>query len=625
MSRAGGAFDPLRCGVYLRLVNAATAEKSRRDPSRRRRSGAQAPRGARLLLVILIAAALGAPPRLASAQGSERLREIVERWRAARGRDLPLETYLRPLVAADSAFRPDSTTETSHLGPEMRTAYEGLQEILAPELQRQFLGFSSDSLRAEWLRRYWKLRDPTPTTPENERQRTHEERVAHARTAFAWKEPPGWDDRGAIWIAFGAPDSLIEESASVEEGLGFVPGRQDWLYLGERWLVEFERPNPRGPWRLGRSSARLSWRPDLVSRDKARLGVKPGGLYPSDRERAGDLIGQQEDRTRLAQGDYEGMRDEFVQHEIRTDLRAKELLRKRQESLVRFRKQYETSGERFVLEGRPPKLLWYFFDVVSFRGPAGRMRVEVHYQFNLQDLAFAWKDSVYLASYRAEGVLLDRDAREVARDSYTERVRADEFRSTLSSQLVPGQLQFTVPEGTYRLSLRLLDLGSGGQATYVTVVDVPRLDGRTLALSDIQMASNIVYAGDDWRSRFVKHDRLVVPNPIAVFQRGRQLTGYYEIYGLRPGTDQVYRYEVRTTIAPRGLERVEGWFPPEGTYEKPFVTSSFQDEAGTSDLVQELRVDVGALASDTYDVVLTVRDLVAGTEATARSRFSILE
>ena len=53
--------------------------------------------------------------------------------------------------------------------------------------------------------------------------------------------------------------------------------------------------------------------------------------------------------------------------------------------------------------------------------------------------------------------------------------------------------------------------------------------------------------------------------------------------------------------------------------------SSFKGDGGTSDLVEDLRIDVGTLASDAYDLVLTVKDLVAGTQATSRSSFSILD
>jgi GWxTD domain-containing protein len=568
----------------------------------------------------------------AASGNDNRLQDITEKWRRTRAQDVPVAAYLRALVRSDSGFAVDSTMSPAKLGPKARAVFEGLAPILAPELQMQFLGLSSDSLRIEWLRRYWRLRDPTPTTPENERLEVHEQRVAQARSEFASKNPPGWDDRGTIWIAYGAPDSTIEETANVEEGVGFTPAHQEWLYLQERWVVEFERPNPRGPWKLGRSSARVSYQPDLVARDRERLGY--GGI-PSDQrgagddERMGDVIGFQEERELLAQDienneiDAHADRD-MITHNIRTDMRAKDLIRRRKEGLVRFSKQYEHGGERFTLPGTAKPPLWYVFDVDVFKGPPGRMRVEVHYQFNLQDLKFGWRDSLYAASYHAEGVLLDGAALEAARDEYTERIKADDFRSTMSAQLVPGQLAFNVPEGAYRLGIRLVDPASGAEGTYTTRVEVPELDGRKLALSDVQMASSIVYAGDDWRSRFVKKDRLIVPNPIGAYAHGKQLTGYFEIYGLKLNPEGASRYEVKYSIAPRSLTRAQGWLPAAGTVDKPFVTSSFTNEAGASDVEEELRVNVDALATDTYELVLTVHDLVSGGETTSRTGFSLL-
>ena len=173
--------------------------------------------------------------------------------------------------------------------------------------------------------------------------------------------------------------------------------------------------------------------------------------------------------------------------------------------------------------------------------------------------------------------------------------------------------------------MRCVDLDSGDEGTYVTEVEVPRLDGRALAMSDIQMATQIVYAGDDWRSRFVKHDRLVIPNPIRAYQKDHQLTGYFEIYGLQLDASSTCHYEVTYSILPRAKGRPEGWFPPVGTLEKPFVMSSFKGDGGTSDLVEDLRIDVGSLGSDAYDLLLTVRDLVAGTEASAHTTFSLLD
>ena len=583
--------------------------------------------GAGILLLVALTLAAG------TAQGGNRLQEITDRWRKTRAQEVPIEVYLRPLVQSDSAFVVDSTRTVEHLAPDVRTAFDELEPLLSYELQLQFLGLSSDSLRGEWVRRYWRLRDPTPTTPANERRTIHEARVAAARQQFSTKGQPGWDDRGGVWIAFGAPDSIIEDVASVEEGVGYIPAHAEWLYLAEKWVVEFERPNPRRPWTLGHSSARLSQRPDLVGRDKLRLGytsLPNEARGASDYERMNDIIGLQDDRELLAQSTRdnpsdEGLNRDIVTHTSRTDLRAKNLLEKKRQGVVRFRAEYEKGADRFALPGAAPNPLWYVFDVDVFKGPPGRMRVELHYQLNLQDLKFRWADSVYVASYKAEAVLLDRTVHEAGRDDYTETIKAADFRTTMAAQLIPGQLVFNVPEGDYQLAVRIWDPASQAAGTYTTRVEVPRLDGRMLATSDVLMASSIVFADDKWKSRFVKQDRLIVPNPIGAYAKGKQLTGYFEIYGLRPDAQGMTRYEVRYLIAPRSVARSQGFLPGEGSNEKPFVTSSFKNESVTADVVEELRVDVGELASDTYDLVLTIKDLVAGAETTSRTAFSILQ
>ncbi|UCE02888.1 MAG: GWxTD domain-containing protein [Candidatus Latescibacterota bacterium] len=574
-----------------------------------------------LLLLLLFPGAIGATE-------SEKLRRVTDEWRKARTQTRPIESYLRPLVASDPHFSSDPGLELDHMGAEMRRAYDGLHYLLNTSLKAQFVGLSSDSLRQEWLRRYWRLRDPTPTTPENERRREHERRVAKSRRDFAWKESPGWDARGGILITFGEPDSIISEAPDIREGVGFIPGWEDWLYLDEKWVAQFERPNPKGPWKFGRSSMPLSSRPDIVSREKYQLGYSPEDLDHADgRDRESDLIGLQEERRLLHQKDLANahLSPEIVEHEIRNDLRARELLRKRDEAIWAFSKELEAGNDRFVLRGEPQRSIWYVFDVDVFKGPPGRMRVEVHYQFNIQDLTFSWKDSLYVARYRVEGTLLDRNVREAARDTWSEALQAKNFRSTLEGRLLPGQLMFEVPEGVYRLAIRFVDQYGAAEGTYLTDVEVPRYDGRELAVSDIEMATKIVYADESWHERFVKNDRLVIPNPIGVYRKSKQLTGYFEIYGLQLDDSGLCRYEVTYSIVPRSLGREEGWFPRSGLQRRPFVTASFTGEGGTRELVEELRVDIAALEEDSYDIVLTVHDLVADVEAIARSAFVVFE
>lgn len=577
-----------------------------------------------ILLVLLATLAAGTT----FASETDRLRHVSEKWQKARSSDIPLEVFLRPIVTEDPSFNPDPGLAIESLENELRTTWLGLQYLLTPGLKAQFLGLSTDELRTEWLRRYWQLRDPTPTTPINERLEEHERRVLHARQQYTWKNEPFWDERGRIYILFGRPDTVISDVPDIREGTGYIPAREDWLYLTEKWVAQFERPSPRGPYVYGRSSQQLSHRPDLVREARTRLGYDDPEAYSTadGRDRLGDLLGFEDERIIMQQKDPDRiLNNTLIETEIRGDLRAKELLRKEKLAVQLFAKQVESGEDRFVMEGEAKRFLWYVFDVDIFQGPPGRMRVEVHYQFNLQDLTFQWQDSLYAAKYRMEGILFDRQVRQAGRDEYTETLKASEFQSTMKARLLPGQLNFVVEPGTYRMALRLVDLYSKDEGAYTTDVFVPTIEENTLALSDLQMASSIVYAGSDWVSRFIKNDRLVIPNPIGVYRRGHQLTGYFEIYGLELDPDSVCHYQVTYRILPRGQVRAQGWLPPSKSMSKPFVASSFFGTGNTSMRIEELRIDVGNLKQDIYDLVLTVKDTVSGTEATKRASFSIID
>ena len=108
--------------------------------------------------------------------------ELPDARRAMRG-VRSYESYLRRLAAADPEYRwrDPTTANEAPVGAPLRAVYDGLEVLLSDSLKAEFLGLSSDALRHEFVRRYWVLRDPTPTTPQNEREEEHERRVHYAR------------------------------------------------------------------------------------------------------------------------------------------------------------------------------------------------------------------------------------------------------------------------------------------------------------------------------------------------------------------------------------------------------------------------------------------------------------
>jgi len=504
-----------------------------------------------------------------------------------------LEQHLSSLVEGDAAF--DSFRTRDDLNPTMRADFDGLAGFLSVALQTQFLGLSSDGLRLEWQRRYWKLRDPTPTTPENERLEEHARRLLHVRERHAIATPPYFDDAGLFYLKLGPPDAVHEELGEIRQGVGYVPTRQWWVYTQLGFEAVFSQPVPHGPWIRGDRRIKATTRPELANEATA----------------AGQSFREDADRPRY---------DEIAPTPSRPDfsggLTGAAAIAGDEYALAPV--------DYFTLAADLGKPLSVVFDVDAFRGTRGRTRVEVHLQTALRDFRFAWSDSLYAARYRVEGVLLDDAVDEAAYDSYDDLVRATAFRTTMSDLLWPGQLQFEVAPGRYRLAVWIRDTHSGDSGRIVADLLVPSLDGVGLAISDVELASWIGPDAGTWSPRFAKRDRIVVPNPAGTYTPPSIFLGYFEIYGLQLDAKGRSRYQVAYAIRPRDGQPASGWFPKAGREESPSVTAQFIGEGKTSDLHESLRIDLGALESGAHDMEVTVRDLVAGTETTTRTRFALM-
>lgn len=68
------------------------------------------------------------------------------------------------------------------------------------------------------IKRFWIERDPTPSTPVNERLVEHWQRIAHARKMFVYNHssPYRTDDRGTFFVKYGLPDEITRGHAAVD-------------------------------------------------------------------------------------------------------------------------------------------------------------------------------------------------------------------------------------------------------------------------------------------------------------------------------------------------------------------------------------------------------------------------
>jgi GWxTD domain-containing protein len=80
--------------------------------------------------------------------------------------------------------------------------------IISEEERKAFRNLSNDEERDAFIEQFWLRRNPNPDSPDNEFREEHYRRIAYANEHYAAGKP-GWKtDRGHIYIAFGAPDSI---------------------------------------------------------------------------------------------------------------------------------------------------------------------------------------------------------------------------------------------------------------------------------------------------------------------------------------------------------------------------------------------------------------------------------
>lgn len=85
---------------------------------------------------------------------------------------------------------------------------EDVRWIITDEELSAFKKLTNNAERDAFIEEFWRRRDPTPETAENEYKEEHYRRIAFANEHYA-AGIPGWKtDRGRIYIMYGKPDSI---------------------------------------------------------------------------------------------------------------------------------------------------------------------------------------------------------------------------------------------------------------------------------------------------------------------------------------------------------------------------------------------------------------------------------
>lgn len=125
------------------------------------------------------------------------------------------EDTLSTLMLAYRSTTPPSES-ASPPGPDWASG--PVKYVLAGGESRAFSRLSDDTSRARFVHLFWRARDPTPETPDNEFRREFERRVAFADEQFTEGSTRGsLTDRGMVFVLLGPPTGVARRPISAAE------------------------------------------------------------------------------------------------------------------------------------------------------------------------------------------------------------------------------------------------------------------------------------------------------------------------------------------------------------------------------------------------------------------------
>jgi len=266
--------------------------------------------------------------------------------------------------------------------------------------------------RLEWLRKYWKLRDPTPTTEVNECQDEFEKRMEYAWENFSetwnyrnfkvlqdqylrdgWPHAP-WDERGEIYILYGEPESISIAGFNEEE----------WSYNKYRidFIVERYKTN--------------------IYKDAVRLGPLSMELYADNPDWA---------------------HYNFIENR-------------------EFRYTHNYHAKPFKS----------FKPEFSVPAESDTGQIAVFYTIPTDEFKITKQDGGQGISYNECWVVLDEDMREVVRKEQPHAVTRAEKKEIKNMKVVSGRIQLDLPPGQYLFALEIRDLNNPRLGLYVETFEV---------------------------------------------------------------------------------------------------------------------------------------------------------
>ncbi len=519
-----------------------------------------------------------------------------------------------------------------------------LNEIAAREMYRDVIDIVLPDEKPEWenartidqkklfIRKFWKSRDPSPTTEYNERLVEHYRRVNYAKQQYTMKQTKGYDDRGIVYIKHGKPD----EYADLVGNFG-IRDNETWVYFRrpDNFVFHFVRRS--SSYSIANSlmealitspiSPSFTMREDPENPTES-IVLEAGDFTQSWRDLLYSRVEIDPIYFRLYSERVDFDEAGYLEQEMQTNWAMME------SELVEAALTRGMESETYIPDmGSEP--MDYYYYTADFMAMNANSNVSIFYGLPVASLDFKRDIIGVRVNYESTFAVFDQNWNEVDRvynrRSYQLSQEPDVNNKGL---LLVDKQTLNLPPGEYHYSVSVKDLGNENMGIYKGDLNVTHYQPNSFNVSQIVLASNITPFDGEKRGKFTRGSYNVMPLPSRTFRREQAVFVYYEIYFLNKDDENKKNYHIDFTIEADNLDKnlVAKIFSPFGKLfssdkDKGKITMTFQKEAESERIVQQeyVSIDISDSPAGEYNLSVIVTDVATGETITRDSKFFIVK
>ena len=491
------------------------------------------------------------------------------------------------------------------------------QEIASSDELKQWEALKTKHEKLEFLRTFWKRRDPNPIDPVNQRLMEHYKRLNYARETYSKAFKPWYDDRGALYIKLGKPERIYygKPRENIKEN-------ESWFYDNIHAGLFFDFVDYHGLYQLTPlfdaidPSANIE---DVVELFNERASYNPYYQKMALKIKTQADVEQQrlQERVQSAGGDNRTI--DAIANQMNRITHAAGMLQTNQNLQDNTFNLGYANSQNFVFDVGAPHLP-INCNFASFRASNKDSRLEFYYVVPFNQLNFV--PSISETNKFTTGIKLNLTLFDLKYDEVKKLDRDYDITANsneINSHFYIDELDNEVPPGKYVAALEIRNNEKDRVGIYQFIVSVRDYSVDTLTVSDIEIAQYV--DNTITKEKFVKPKSTlkVVPNPAAGLLKSKPLTVYYEIYNLTLNNEGKSSYQISYSI--KMAEGNQGFLKAiTGVFgnKQEASTSSITTKEGKSTTEKEyIGFDISELPTGVATLEVKVKDLNSSKESSS--------